>query len=92
MFFSKSLPAKIIKSEYFGVDYEILWDVAIDYLPENKIQVGRIIEWKNALVIPSPNLFRKLPGTGEIGKNRSTGLPFLPLVSFALKFRQQSAG
>ena len=33
-----------ISHEYFGVDYEIIWDVAINYLPENKIQIEKIIE------------------------------------------------
>lgn len=32
-----------ISHEYFGVDYEIIWDVATNYLPENKIQIERII-------------------------------------------------
>ena len=26
-----------VSHEYFGVDYEIIWDVATNYLPENKI-------------------------------------------------------
>lgn len=25
-----------VSHEYFGVDYEIIWDVAINYLPENR--------------------------------------------------------
>ncbi len=33
-----------ISHEYFGVDYEIRWDVAVNYLPENKIQIDQIIE------------------------------------------------
>jgi len=33
-----------VSHEYFGVDYEIIWDVAINYLPENKIQIGQIID------------------------------------------------
>ena len=33
-----------VSHEYFGVDYEIIWDVAINYLPENKIQIEKIIE------------------------------------------------
>lgn len=32
-----------ISHEYFGVDYEIIWDVATNYLPENKIQIDEII-------------------------------------------------
>ena len=30
--------------EYFGVDYGIIWDVAINYLPENKCQIDKIID------------------------------------------------
>jgi uncharacterized protein with HEPN domain len=33
-----------VSHEYFGVDYEIIWDVASNYLPENKTQIERIIE------------------------------------------------
>jgi len=33
-----------ISHEYFGIDYEILWDIASNYLPENKKQVDEIIE------------------------------------------------
>ncbi len=33
-----------VSHEYFGVDYEIIWDVATNYLPENKIQIDKIIE------------------------------------------------
>jgi uncharacterized protein with HEPN domain len=33
-----------ISHEYFGVDYEIIWDVAVNYLPENKIRIEQIIE------------------------------------------------
>ncbi len=33
-----------ISHEYFGVDYEIIWDVAINYLPANKIQIDAILE------------------------------------------------
>jgi uncharacterized protein with HEPN domain len=32
-----------VSHEYFGVDYEIIWDVATNYLPENKIQIDLII-------------------------------------------------
>ncbi len=32
-----------VSHEYFGIDYEIIWDVAVNYLPENKIQVDKII-------------------------------------------------
>jgi len=33
-----------ITHEYFGIDYEIIWDVSTNYLPENKLQIDRIIE------------------------------------------------
>lgn len=33
-----------VSHEYFGVDYEIIWDVAKNYLPENKIQIDKIID------------------------------------------------
>lgn len=33
-----------VSHEYFGVDYEIIWDIAINYLPGNKLQIDRIIE------------------------------------------------
>ncbi len=32
-----------ISHEYFGVDYEIIWDIAVNYLPENKTQIDQII-------------------------------------------------
>lgn len=33
-----------VSHEYFGVDFEIIWDVATNYLPDNKIQIGQIID------------------------------------------------
>ncbi|MCX6234445.1 MAG: DUF86 domain-containing protein [Bacteroidetes bacterium] len=33
-----------VSHEYFGVDYEIIWDIAINYLPANKVQIDSIIE------------------------------------------------
>ncbi len=38
-----------VSHEYFGIDYEIIWDVAINYLPENKKQIELILanETKN---------------------------------------------
>ena len=33
-----------VSHEYFGVDYEIIWDVATNYLPENKLQIDSILE------------------------------------------------
>jgi len=33
-----------VSYEYFGVDYEIIWDIATNYLPKNKIQIDQIID------------------------------------------------
>lgn len=33
-----------ISHEYFGIDYEIIWDVATNYLPVNKRQLEVILE------------------------------------------------
>ena len=33
-----------VAHEYFGVDYEIIWDVAVNYLPVNKNQIDELIE------------------------------------------------
>ena len=32
-----------VSHEYFGIDYEIIWDVARNYLPENKSQIDKIL-------------------------------------------------
>ncbi len=32
-----------ISHEYFGIDYEIIWDVAKNYLSHNKIQIQELI-------------------------------------------------
>ena len=32
-----------VSHEYFGIDYEILWDVAINYLPENRKQIEALL-------------------------------------------------
>ncbi len=32
-----------VSHEYFGVDFEIIWDVAMNYLPENKSQIEEIL-------------------------------------------------
>jgi uncharacterized protein with HEPN domain len=32
-----------VSHEYFGVDYEIIWDVASNYLPQNKTQIEEIL-------------------------------------------------
>ena len=33
-----------VSHEYFGIDYEIIWDVASNYLPENRKQIESILE------------------------------------------------
>ena len=33
-----------VSHECFGVDYEIIWDVAINYLPDNKKQIDKILQ------------------------------------------------
>ena len=33
-----------ISHEYFGIDYEIVWDVAVNYLPENRNQIEAILK------------------------------------------------
>ncbi len=33
-----------ITHEYFGIDYEIIWDIASNYLPKNKIQIQQILK------------------------------------------------
>jgi len=33
-----------VSHEYFGVDYEIIWDVAANALPINKLQIDNILE------------------------------------------------
>lgn len=33
-----------VSHEYFGIDYEIIWDVATNYLPENKSQIEIILQ------------------------------------------------
>ncbi|HBB90394.1 MAG TPA: DUF86 domain-containing protein [Bacteroidales bacterium] len=32
-----------ISHEYFGVDYEIIWDIAVNYLPGNRIQIEGLL-------------------------------------------------
>ena len=32
-----------VSHEYFGIDYEIIWDVASNYLPENLKQIEDIL-------------------------------------------------
>lgn len=32
-----------LSHEYFGIDYQIIWDVAHNYLPDNKTQIEEIL-------------------------------------------------
>lgn len=32
-----------ISHEYFGIDYEIIWDIATNYLPDTKLQIDKIV-------------------------------------------------
>jgi uncharacterized protein with HEPN domain len=33
-----------VMHEYFGIDYEIIWDVAKNHLPENSRQIDKILK------------------------------------------------
>ena len=33
-----------VSHEYFGIDYEIIWDITQNYLPENKLQIEIILK------------------------------------------------
>ncbi len=33
-----------VSHEYFGIDYDIIWDIAKNYLPENKLQIEKILD------------------------------------------------
>ncbi len=33
-----------VTREYFGIDYEIIWDIASNYLPENHNQISQILK------------------------------------------------
>ncbi len=33
-----------VSHEYFGIDYEIIWDIALNYLPENRKQIENILK------------------------------------------------
>jgi len=33
-----------VAHEYFGIDYKIIWDIAKNYLPDNKVLVDQIIK------------------------------------------------
>ena len=37
-----------VSHEYFGVDYDIIWDIALNYLPENKLRIKQFIEEENS--------------------------------------------
>ena len=33
-----------VSHEYFGIDYEIIWDVCLNHLPENKVQIQSLLD------------------------------------------------
>jgi len=33
-----------VSHEYFGIDYEVIWDISKNHLPINKIQIEHILE------------------------------------------------
>lgn len=33
-----------VSHEYFGIDYEIIWDIATNYLPKNKVEIDKIVD------------------------------------------------
>jgi uncharacterized protein with HEPN domain len=39
-----------VMHEYFGIDYEIIWDIASNYLPGNRVQIDQIIRKLKASV------------------------------------------
>ena len=38
-----------VSHEYFGIDYEIIWDISTNHLPENKLQIDKIIQQEKML-------------------------------------------
>jgi len=36
-----------VSHEYFGVDYDIIWDIATNYLPKNSRQIDQILRDKD---------------------------------------------
>jgi len=45
-----------ISHAYFGVDYEIIWTILTDYLPENKAQIEKILSVSNTDISESDEL------------------------------------
>ena len=40
-----------VSHEYFGIDYEIIWDIASNYLPDNRKQIVDILSVLNKKTI-----------------------------------------
>ena len=38
-----------ITHEYFGVDFEIIWEIATNHLPLNKIEIDKLLEDKTII-------------------------------------------
>jgi uncharacterized protein with HEPN domain len=32
-----------VSHEYFGIDYEIIWDIVSNYIPENRVQIEKVL-------------------------------------------------
>lgn len=41
-----------ITHEYFGIDYEIIWDIATKHLPKNQQDLAEILEYEKQKRIP----------------------------------------
>ena len=37
-----------VSHEYFGIDYEIIWDIAVNYIPKNRIDIQKILDEERA--------------------------------------------
>ena len=37
----------IITHEYFGIDYEVIWEIAKNELPKNRLDLLKLIEKEN---------------------------------------------
>jgi uncharacterized protein with HEPN domain len=37
-----------ISHEYFGIDYEIIWEIATQYLPTNKKDLIKVLDYELA--------------------------------------------
>lgn len=42
-----------VSHEYFGIDYEVIWEVITNYLSDNKFQIDQILEAEKKLKFAS---------------------------------------